>query len=88
MVFQIYHNQIVLKGQNHQRWATPCDWIAQPFQALKGRNQALFQISPFQGLNLRVYPFHRALPDANVQRLSAFTSCLFFIPKAKLKITF
>ena len=64
-----------LKGQNHQRRATPCDWMTQPFQALKGRNQASFQISPFQGSNLHVYPFHRALPDANAKRLSALTTC-------------
>ena len=73
-----------LKGQKHQHRATPCDWITEPFQALKGRYQTSFQITPFQGSNLRVYSFHRALPDANAKRLSALdtvTSCLFFIPK-------
>ena len=69
-----------LKGQNHQHRATPCDWITQPFQALKGQNQAsLFR--PFRASNLRVYPFHRVLPDANAKRLSAFTTVtdsLFF----------
>ena len=30
-----------LKGQNHQHRATPCDWMTQPFQALKGRHQTL-----------------------------------------------
>ena len=47
----------------------------------QGRHQTLFRITPFQGLNLRVCPFHRALPDANATRLSALTSvtsCLFF----------
>ena len=33
--------------------------------ALKGRNQERSLISPLQGFNLCVYPFHRALPDAN-----------------------
>ena len=72
-----------LKGQSHQRRATPCDWITEPFQALKGRYQASFQITPFQGSNLFVYPFHRALPDANDKRLSALptiASYLFLVP--------
>ena len=71
-----------LKGQKHQHRATPCDWITDPFQALKGRNFASFLITPFQGSNFRVHPFHRATPDAIAKRLSALTtvtSCLFFI---------
>ena len=51
-------------------------------KALKGRNFASLLITPFQGSNSRVYPFHRALPDAIAKRLSALTtitSCLFFI---------
>ena len=72
-----------LKGQYHQHRATPCNWIDEPFQALKGQHQVSFRITPFQGLNLRMYPFHRALPDANAKRLLALIlviSCLFFIP--------
>ena len=61
-----------LKGQNHQHRATPCDWSAEPLQALKGRHQTLCRLTPFQGLKSRMYPFHRALPDANAKRLSAF----------------
>ena len=60
-----------LKGQNHQRRATPCDWKTEPFQALKGRHQtlftgSLFRITPLQGFDLCMCPcpFHRALPDA------------------------
>ena len=73
-----------LKGQNHQYRATPCNWVIEPFQALKGRDFASFLITPFQGSNSRLYPFHRALPDAIAKRLSALTtvtSFLFFIPK-------
>ena len=82
----IIKNSIIsaLKVQNHQHRATPCDWMTETFQALKGRNQVSFQITPFQGSNLRVCPFHRALPDANAKRLSALTtvaSCLLFVPK-------
>ena len=61
-----------LQGQNHQHRATPCDWRTAPFQALKGRKPIQHLLSPFQGSNLRVFPFHRALPDAHAQRLSAF----------------
>ena len=57
-----------LKGQNHQHRATPCDWRTAPFQALKGRKLIQHLLSPFQGLNLRVFPFHRALPDANANK--------------------
>jgi hypothetical protein len=70
-----------LKGQNHQHRATPCDWRTEPLQALKGREQASY-LTPFQGLKSRMYPFHRAMPDANAKRLSALTlitGCLFFI---------
>jgi len=76
-----------LKGQNHQRRATPCDWKTDPFQALQGRHQKLFRITPFQGLNLCMCLFHRALPDANAKRLSALctvASYLFFIPKLNI----
>jgi len=72
------------KGENHQHKATPCNWSDDPFIALKGRNLKRYMMSPLQGLNLRIYPFHRTLPDANAKRLSALTlviSCLFFIPK-------
>ena len=72
-----------LKGQNHQRRATPCDWKTKPLQALKGRKLGQCLMSPFQGLNLCMCLFHRALPDANAKRLSALntvTGCLFFIP--------
>ena len=70
----------VLKGQNHQHRATPCDWRTEPLQALKGREQNIVWLTPFnfrrtqpfrlsvQGLNLRVFPFHRALPDANANK--------------------
>jgi len=67
-----------LKGQNHQRRATPCDWKTELFQALKGRNQGLSLMSPFQGLNLCMCPFHRALPDANAKRLSALQKTVPF----------
>ena len=53
-----------LQGQNHQYRATPCDWRTEQLQALKGRHPAHCLMSPFQGLNLHVSPFHRALPDA------------------------
>ena len=61
-----------LKGRNHQHRATPCDWIAEPLQALQGRQHTLYWLTPLQGLHLRVFPFHRALPDAHAKRLSAF----------------
>ena len=50
---------------------------------VKGRDFASFLITPFQGSNSRLYPFHRVLPDAIAKRLSALatvTSFLFFIP--------
>ena len=93
MIFKTTAN--ALKGQNHQRRATPCDCRAGQFQALnrkperlsstkvKGRRQTMCRLAPFQGLGSRMYPFHRALPDANAKRLSALTtitSFLFFIP--------
>jgi len=65
------HVNRALQGQNHQRRATPCDWIVGPLQALKGRNPGQCLMSPLRGLHLRVFPFHRALPDANAKRLSA-----------------
>jgi len=65
-----------LQGQNHQRRATPCDWRTEPLQALQGRNPGQCLMSPLQGLNLRVFPFHRALPDAHAKRLSALTSVI------------
>ena len=82
-----------LKGQKHQHRATPCDWRTKPLQALKGRHKAMCRITPFdfrraqpfrfsvQGSNLRVFTLHRATPDANAKRLSAFTvtSCLFTV---------
>ena len=77
-----------LKGQYHQHRATPCDWRDEQFQALQGRHQVSFRITPLQGLNLRMYPFHRTLPDVNAKRLSALIlviSCLFFIPKRLFK---
>ena len=73
-----------LQGQNHQHRATPCDCRTEPLQALKGQEQSLYWLTPFdfrraqpfrlsvQGLNWRVCPFHRALPDAHAKRLSAF----------------
>ena len=57
-------SDVALKGQNHQHGATPCDWRTEPLQALKGR-QILNWLTPLQGLNSHVFPFHRALPDAN-----------------------
>ena len=57
-------------------------------QALQGRHQVSFRITPLQGLNLRMYPFHRTLPDVIAKRLSALIlviSCLFFIPKRLFK---
>ena len=36
--------------------------------ALKGRKLIQHLLSPFQGSNLRVFPFHRALPDANANK--------------------
>jgi len=83
MIFKHVIIANALQGQNHQRRATPCDWKTEPFQALQGRNQDLSLMSPFQGLDLCMCPLHRALPDANAKRLSAFstvTSCMFFIP--------
>ena len=68
-----------LKGQKHQHGATPFEWMTQPFQALKGRQQAMFRLTPFQGSNLRVYPSHRALPDAIAKRLSALMICYMFL---------
>ena len=53
-----------LKGQNHQHRATPCDWMTEPFRALKGRQQRSYRMTPFQGSYLPVCAFHRALPDA------------------------
>jgi len=82
MIFKYFIIQ-ALKGQYHQHRATPCNWSEEPFQALKGRNPKRYLMSPLQGLNLRMYPFHRTLPDANAKRLSALIliiSCLFFIP--------
>ena len=82
MIFKITAN--ALQGQNHQRRATPCDCRAVQFQALKGRQQTMYRLTPFQGLGSRMYPFHRALPDANAIRLSALTAItgfLFSIPK-------
>ena len=70
-----------LKGQKHQHRATPCDWMTEPFQALKGRQQTMFRLTPFQGSNSCVCPSHRALPDAIAKRLSAFTltTCYMFL---------
>ena len=51
---------------------------------VKGRQQTMCRLTPFQGLGSRMYPFHRALPDANAKRLSALTTItgfLFSIPK-------
>jgi len=62
-----------LKGQNHQHRATPCDWSTEPLQALKGRHM-LYWLTPLQGLNSRVFPFHRALPDANANKAFSLTS--------------
>jgi len=45
MIFK-YVNIYALKGKNHQRRATPCDWRAEPFQALKGRNPKRYLMSP------------------------------------------
>ena len=36
--------------------------------ALKWREPIQHLLSPFQGSNLRVFPFHRALPDANAHK--------------------
>ena len=72
------------KGNIISTGQRPVIWWDEPFQALKGRRQVSFRIAPLQGLNLRMYPFHRATPDANTKRLSALIlviSCLFFIPK-------
>ena len=57
----------IVNGRNHQHRATPCDWRAEPLQALQGR-QMLHGLTPLQGLHLRVFPFHRALPDANANK--------------------
>jgi len=57
-----------LQGQNHQRGATPCEWRSELFQALQGRHKAMCQITPLQGLHLRMLPFHRALPDADAKK--------------------
>jgi len=88
MVFKATAN--ARKGQNHQRRATPCEWKIELFQALnrkperlsstkvKGRHQTLCRITPLQGLNSRIYPFHRALSDANAKRLSALTMIISF----------
>ena len=37
-----------LKGRQHQHRATPCDWMTEPFLALKGRQQTMFRLTPFQ----------------------------------------
>ena len=81
-----------LKGQNHQHRATPCDWSAESFQALKGCNSERYPISPFQCSNLRAYPFHRTTPDALANMLSAFTvknlyGKTSFLPNSKNKTT-
>ena len=86
MIFKTTAN--ALKGQNHQRRATPCDWRTETIQALKGRKPIQRLLSPFQGFHPHVLSLHRALPDANAIRLSAFTtvtSCLFFIPEKPKK---
>ena len=67
-----------LKGRKHQHRATPCDWMTEPSQALKGRQQRMIRLAPFQGSNSRVCPSHRALPDAIAKRLSALTTCNMF----------
>ena len=56
-----------VNGQNHQHRATPCDWRTEPLQALQGR-QMLHWLTPLRGLHSRVFPFHRALPDANANK--------------------
>jgi hypothetical protein len=61
-------------------------------QTISARLKALKQFfSGFRpcraGLVWCMFPFHRALTDANAKRLSALsmvTSCLFFIPKCFL----
>jgi len=73
MVFKATAN--ARKGQNHQRRATPCEWKTELFQAL---NRKPFRLS-VQGLNSRIYPFHRALPNANAKRLSALTMNISFL---------
>ena len=45
MIFKKTAN--ALKGQNHQRRATPCDWRTETFQALKGRKPIQRLLSPF-----------------------------------------
>ena len=95
-IFRLRLKTNALKGQNHQHRATPCDWITGTIQALnrkperlsstnvKGRQQMTCRITPFQGLDMCVHLFHRALPDADAKRLSALTTVknyLFFIPK-------
>ena len=75
MIFKYMKN--ALKGRNHQHRATPCDCRTDPLQAPKGREPKNILLSPLQGLNLRVFPFHRALPDANAIRLSALTTVMY-----------
>ena len=48
-----------LKGQNHQHRATPCDWMTEPSQALKGRQQTRFRLAPFQGCATISVIYHR-----------------------------
>ena len=52
-------------------------------KALKGRNHQHRATPCDWSLNLRVFPFHRALPDANANKafsLNIALSYLFFIP--------
>jgi len=70
----VYTITKALKGQKQQHRATPCDWTTVPFQALKGRDQASFQITSFQGSNSRVCPSHWAASDAIAERLSDLTT--------------
>jgi len=81
-IFRLHSITNALQGQKHQHGATPCDWRIETFQALKGRKPIQRLLSPFQGFHPHELSLHRALPDANGKRLSAFTtvtSCLFFI---------
>jgi hypothetical protein len=99
-IFRLRSITNALQGQNHQHRATPCDWRTETFQALnrkperlsstnvKGRKPIQRLLSPFQGFQPYMISLHRALPEANAIRLSAFTtvtSCLFFIPKRLIK---
>ena len=79
-----------LKGQKYQYKATPCDWITETFQALKGQDDVSFLMMPFQSSNSRMCTFHRVLSDAIAKRFSAlatFISCLFFIPKINCQLS-